>query len=72
MSNTGAEHAGQKVKISFETNLEIARCLKDLVKHYKMPIARVLEALICYEHEQIKVKEDPRNDFVQEPRKIKW
>ncbi len=64
--------SGQKVRISFETNLEVARCLKDLVKYYKLPIAQILEVLICVEHEGIKVKDEPRNDYVQEPRKITW
>ena len=72
MTYIGTAPTGQKVRISFETNLEIARCLKDLVKHYRMPIAQVLEALIYFEHESIKLKEEPHNDFVQEPRKINW
>jgi hypothetical protein len=64
--------SGNKVRISFETNVEIARCLRDLVKFYKMPIAQIMEALICFEHESIKLKDDLPNDFVQEPRKVKW
>ncbi len=72
MSSTGSTAIGNKVRISFETDVEVARCLKDLVKHYKRPIADVLAALICYEHESIAIKEEPRNDFVQEPRRVKW
>ena len=76
MQNARAVPSGQKVRISFETSLDTARCLKDLVKHYKVPIAQVLEVLICLEHESISggmiKKGEPGNDFVQEPLKIRW
>ena len=72
MLSRRTEPSGNKVRISFETSVEIARCLKDLVKYYKMPIANVLEALICYDHESIKLKDEPPNEFVQEPHEIKW
>jgi hypothetical protein len=72
MSSTGSTITGNKVRISFETDVEVARCLKDLVKHYKRPIAEVLAALICYEHDSIEFKKEPSNEFVQEPRKVKW
>lgn len=72
MSTAGGTTTGNKVRISFEADVEVARCLKDLVKHYKRPIADVLAALICYEHESIDFQQEPVNEFVQEPRKVKW
>jgi hypothetical protein len=72
MSSAGSTTTGSKVRISFETDVEVARCLKDLVKHYKRPIADVLAALICFEHESIEFKKEPENEFVQEPRRVKW
>lgn len=64
--------SNNKVRISFESNVEIARRLRDLVKFYKLPVADVIEMLIRFEHESIKLKDEPRNDFVQEPRKVEW
>lgn len=74
MTHVGNFQSRSKVKISFEANIEVVRCLKDLVKHHKMPIADVLEALIWYEHESLKLKTGPakENEFVQKPREVKW
>lgn len=72
MPLAGKVQAGKKVKISFEADVEVARCLKDLVKYYKRPIADVMEALICYEHESLTFKDEPFNEFIQKPREVKW
>lgn len=64
--------ANNRVRIGFETDVETARRLRDLVKFYKLPVAGVIETLIRYEHESIKLKDEPRNDFVQTPRKVEW
>lgn len=72
MPLAGKVQSRKKVKISFDADIEVARFLKDLVKHYKMPIADVIEALICYEHESLKLKDEPDNEFVQKPREVKW
>lgn len=72
MTIAGKVRSGNKVKISFEADVEVVRCLKDLVKHYRRPIADVMEALICYEHESLKLKDEPDNEFVQKPREVKW
>lgn len=73
MPTITSSQLNNKVRIGFETNIEIARRLRDLVKFYRLPVADVIEALIRFEHESIQLKKDePRNDFVQKPRKVEW
>jgi len=68
----GRVRSGNTVKISFDADREVVRCLKDLVKHYKMPIADVMAALICFEHQNLEKTDEPVNEFVQKPREMKW
>lgn len=57
------------VTISFDTNAEVARLLLELVQHYKMTKAQVLECIICQEHEEVCTPgPEQKNDFVIKPR----
>lgn len=58
----GKAQPGNKVMIRFEANMEVVHSLKDLVKHYKMPISDVIGALVCYEHESLRWKDEPDNE----------
>ena len=73
MSSAWKNLTGNKIIIIFETDVEVAGCLKNLVKYHKKPIADVMEALICYELESVIIKEDqpPSNDFDQKPRMVR-
>ena len=53
-----------EVVVTFETTPDIYRYLLDLCKYYNMSKSQVLEALICQDHDLIKLPDKPLNDFM--------
>lgn len=58
----------KRVKLSVSVNLETAKCLKDLVRYYQMPLDHVVEALVVQDHESIKWPEEKLNPFIMPPK----